>query len=207
MERTSPELGKPAKIHGGQRRVLIIRNIVHQHVIMNTCLLILFKWVFLTFILDSFEMQHHAMNGYHPNNGASTSSHNYDDYSTSHPNQQFPFNTNHHHQRSQQRPPQNQWSQGMQMNGQQQPMPPQHQLPFAQSPWNNQIPPSSFPNNMNTIPGFNMNFIPQQVIQEAYSLSVPVSASDEPTLISKLLSSRKRGESYKEALNSLHAVI
>lgn len=156
------------------------------------------------------------MNGYHPNNGASTSSHNYDDFPASHPNQSL-FNNNHtlnhhhHHQQRQQQsqpiqqgPPQNQWSQGMQMNGPQ-PMPPQHQPSFNQSPWGNQIP--SFPNNMNAIPGFNMNFIPQQVIQEAYALSVPVNASDEPTLVSKLLSSRKKGESYKEALNSLHAVL
>jgi hypothetical protein len=57
------------------------------------------------------------------------------------------------------------------------------------------------------MPGFNMNFIPQQVLQEAYALSVAVNASDEPTLVSKLLSSRKRGVSYKEALNSLHAVL
>lgn len=155
---------------------------------------------------------HHAMNGYHPNNGASTSSHNYDDYPASHPNQPL-FNSNHHHQPQQQsqpiqqRPPQNQWSQGMKMNGQQ-PVPPQNQLPFNQPPWSNQIPLlSTFPNNMNAIPGFNMNLIPQQIIQEAYALSVPVTASDEPTLVSKLLSARKRGESYKEALNSLHGVL
>ena len=154
---------------------------------------------------------HHAMNGYHPNNGASTSSHNYDDYHSSQPL----FNNNHppnQHQRQQQsqpiqqRPPQNQWSQGMQMNEQHQPMPPQHR-PYNQPPWGNQMPPlSSFSTNVNAMPGFNMNFIPQQVIQEAYALSVAVNASDEPTLVSKLLSSRKRGESYKEALNSLHAV-
>ena len=153
---------------------------------------------------------HHAMNGCHLNNGASTS-HNYDDYPASNPNQPL-FNNNHpnHHQQRQpqsqpiQLPPQNQWSQGIQMNGQHQPMPPQHQSPFNQPSWGNQMPLSSFPNAM---PGFNMNFIPQQVIQEAYALSVAVSASDEPTLVSKLLSSRKNGVSYKEALNSLHAVL
>ena len=154
------------------------------------------------------------MNGYHPNinNDASTSSHNYD-YP---PNQHLFSNNhppNHQHQRQQQsqpvqRPPQNQWSHGMQMSLPPQPTLPQHQPPFNQSPWGNQNPPHSpFPNNMNAIPGFNMNFIPQQVIQEAYALSVAVNASDEPTLISKLLSSRKKGESYKEALNSLHAVL
>ena len=158
-------------------------------------------------------MQHnpqHAMNGCHPNNGASTSSPTYDDY-PSHSNQPL-FNNNHHQRQPQsqpiQLPPQNQWSQGVQMNGQHQPMPPQYQSPFNQPPWGNQIPPlSSFSNNVNAMPGFNMNFIPQQVIQEAYALSVAVSASDEPTLVSKLLSSRKRGVSYKEALNSLHAVL
>ena len=157
---------------------------------------------------------HHAMNGYRPNNSASTSSHNYDDYPASQSNQSL-FNNNHspnhHHQRQQQsqpiqqHTPQNQWAQGMPMNGHHQSMPPQ---PFNQPPWGNQMPPlSSFPNNVNTMPGFNMNFIPQQVIQEAYALSVAVNASDEPTLVSKLLSSRKKGESYKEALNSLHAVL
>jgi hypothetical protein len=159
---------------------------------------------------------HHAMNGCHPNNGAPTSSHNYDDYPASNPNQPL-FNNNHppnHHQQRQpqsqpiQLPPRNQWSHGMQMNGQHQPMPPQHQSPFNQPPWGNQMPPlSSFPNNVNALPGFNMNFIPQQVLQDAYALSVAVNASDEPTLVSKLLSSRKKGVSYKEALNSLHAVL
>ena len=153
---------------------------------------------------------HHAMNGCHPSNGVSTSSHTYDDYPASHSTQPL-FNNNHPpNQQSQpiQLPPQNQWSQGMQMNGQHQPMPPQHQSPFNQPPWGNQIPHlPSFPNNVNGMPGFNMNFIPQQVLQEAYALSVAVSASDEPTLVSKLLSSRKRGVSYKEALNSLHAVL
>lgn len=161
---------------------------------------------------------HHAMNGYHPNNGASTSSYNYDHYPASHSNQPLHFNNNHppnhNHQRQQQSQPipqspsQMQWSHGMQMNGQHQPMSPQQQPPFNQPPWGNPMPPlSSFPNSVNAMPGFNMNFIPQQVIQEAYALSVAVSASDEPTLVSKLLSSRKRGESYKEALNSLHAVL
>jgi len=179
----------------------------------NTCLTIV-AWLFYTEdCCRFFEMHHHAMNGYHPNNGASTSSHNYDDYPVSLQNQSL-FNSNHHHhhhhqrqQQSQPRPPPNQWSQGMQINAPPQPMPPQHQPPFNQSTWGNQIPPlSSFSNNMNAMPGFNMNFIPQQVIQEAYALSIAVNASDEPTLVSKLLSSRKRGESYKEALNSLHAV-
>ena len=159
---------------------------------------------------------HHAMNGRHPNDGASAASHTYDDYPASHSSQSL-FNNHHppnrHHQQQPQSqpiqlPPQNQWSQGMQMNGQHQPMPPQHQSPFNQPPWGNQMPPlSSFPNNVNAMPSFNMNFIPQQVLQEAYALSVAVSASDEPTLVSKLLSCRKRGVSYKEALNSLHAVL
>ena len=153
---------------------------------------------------------HHAMNGRLPNDGASTTSHTYDDYPASHSGQPI-FNNhppNQHHQQQPQSqpiqlPPQNQWSQGMQMNGQHQPMP-QHQSPFNQPPWGN-LP--SFPNNVNTMPGFNMNFIPQQVLQEAYNLSVAVDASDEPTLVSTLLNGRKNGLSYKKALNSLHAVL
>lgn len=165
-------------------------------------------------VARSLKMQHnphHAMNGRHPSDNASTTSHTYDDYPASHSGPPL-FNNNHppnqHHQQQPQShlPPPNQWSQGMQMNGQHQPMP-QHQSPFNQPPWGNQMPISSFPNNVNAMPGFNMNFIPQQVLQEAYALSVAVSASDEPTLVSKLLSCRKRGVSYKEALNSLHAVL
>jgi hypothetical protein len=126
---------------------------------------------------------HHAMNGCQPINGASTSSHNYDDYPASHSNQPL-FNNN---QSQPIQAPQNQWSQGMQMNGQH-PMPPQHQSPFNQPPWGNQMPLSSFPMNVNTMPAFNMNFLP---ISQAYL--VPVSADDEPTLLFTLFKSRKRG--------------
>ncbi|KAF8167751.1 hypothetical protein B0H34DRAFT_28743 [Crassisporium funariophilum] len=156
---------------------------------------------------------HHAMNGYHLNNGASTSSHGYNEYPSPH-QQQSLFNSNGgHHQPQRQHPPQSmqqrlsqnhQWPPTLQMNAQQQAIPPQHQSPFNPS-WTNQMPPPPpFPNGMHSMAGFNMNFLPQQVIQEAYAMSVPVAAEDEPVLMSTLLNSRKRGESFKDALNSLH---
>jgi len=155
----------------------------------------------------------YAMNGYRANNGASTSSQNFNDF---HP-QQPPFNANnppHHHpsQSVQQRTTShNGWQQhAMQMNvggATAPPIPPQNQATFNPGLWGNQIPiPQSFPPGINPMSNFNLPFLPQQLIQEAYAMSVPVEASDEPTLLSKLLDSRRSSESYKDALNSLHGV-
>ncbi|KAF8973545.1 hypothetical protein BDZ97DRAFT_1775664 [Flammula alnicola] len=148
-------------------------------------------------------------------------SQNYDDFLPQHSNQPL-FNNNvpHHHQQQQQqhssqpmsgRNPHNQWQQhAMQMNGSQMNnpppphIPPQHQPPFNQTPWGNQMPPpQAFPHGMPPM-GFNMPFLPQQILQEAYAMSAPVEAADEPFLLTKLLGSRRRGESYKDSLNSLH---
>lgn len=54
---------------------------------------------------------------------------------------------------------------------------------------------------------FNMSFLPQQILQDAYAMSTPVEAADEPFLLTKLLASRRKGESYKDALNSIHGVL
>lgn len=160
----------------------------------------------------------YAMNGYRANNGASTSSQNFNNFHPQ-PSNQPPFNTNnpqlHPSQSVQQRTStHNGWQQhAMQMNTPHMgsaagpPIPPQNQPTFNPGLWGNQIPiPQSFPAGMNPMSNFNIPFLPQQLIQEAYSMSVPVEASDEPTLLSKLLDSRRRSESYKDALNSLHGV-
>ena len=56
---------------------------------------------------------------------------------------------------------------------------------------------------MNTM---NFPFIPPQVIHDALTLSAPVEAADEPNLVQAILASCNRGETYKDALNSLHGV-
>lgn len=47
-------------------------------------------------------------------------------------------------------------------------------------------------------------FFPQQLFQDALAMSQPVEAADEPILVQTLLSAKKRNESYKDALNTLH---
>lgn len=64
----------------------------------------------------------------------------------------------------------------------------------------------AFGNGMPGMGPFNMPFLPPQVLQDAFAMSAPVEAADEMTLVTTLLSSRKRGETYKDALNSLHGV-
>ncbi|KAF9566169.1 hypothetical protein CPC08DRAFT_733776 [Agrocybe pediades] len=78
---------------------------------------------------------------------------------------------------------------------------PQQQIPFNPTSWLN----PQLPNNINTMATFNLPaFLPQQIMQEALAMSAPVEASDEPTLLNKLLGCARRKESYKDALNSLH---
>lgn len=75
---------------------------------------------------------------------------------------------------------------------------------MPQMPWGNQMPPpQGFPNGM---PGMGFNYLPQSILQEAYAMSAPVEAADEPFLLSKLLASSRKSESYKDSLNSLHGV-
>lgn len=86
----------------------------------------------------------------------------------------------------------------------------QQQASFNQGSWGGQMnSQQSFfnmpANSMN--PAFNMPFLPQQIIQEAYAMSVPVEGSDEPILLTKLLTAARQKESYKDALNSLHGVL
>jgi hypothetical protein len=53
---------------------------------------------------------------------------------------------------------------------------------------------------------FNMPFLSQQIIQEAFSMSQPVGAADEPILLTALLKAKKSERNFKEALNGLHSV-
>lgn len=54
--------------------------------------------------------------------------------------------------------------------------------------------------------GFNMPFLSQQIIQDAFAMSAPVEAADEKLLLQALVDSRSRRETYKDALNGLHGV-
>lgn len=69
-------------------------------------------------------------------------------------------------------------------------------------------PAQGFPNGMPNMAnmGFNIPFFQQQILQEAYAMSAPVEAADEPFLLTKLLDASRRGESYKDSLNSMHGV-
>ncbi|KAJ7596879.1 hypothetical protein C8J56DRAFT_918556 [Mycena floridula] len=77
--------------------------------------------------------------------------------------------------------------------------------------WN---PMSPFPNNTNgmhsmspmmAMQGYNpVNYLPQDVLQDALVMSVPVRQSDEPLLVSTLVEASKCQKSYKMALDSLH---
>ncbi|KAH9486601.1 hypothetical protein JR316_0000666 [Psilocybe cubensis] len=153
---------------------------------------------------------HHAMNGYRPDNVASTSSDVYNDFGAMRTNQhhfspnlqqqqlQMPQSMQHHGS-------QHQWQDlMMQMNNPQfsgNAASLQNQQQFNTGSWANQMPPpQAFPGAM----AMSLNVLPTQILQEAMAMSNPVEASDEPTLLTKLLSSARRQESYKDALNSLH---
>ncbi|KAG5653342.1 hypothetical protein H0H81_000964 [Sphagnurus paluster] len=83
------------------------------------------------------------------------------------------------------------------------PNPPQNQ-PYNQQVWPNVNPmhPQQFANI--PMPGFNMPFFPQQMLQDAFAMSVPVEQADEKILLQALVESRNRRETYKDALNALH---
>lgn len=76
------------------------------------------------------------------------------------------------------------------------------QQPQFNPAWMNQM--QQFSNGM-TAMGFNPLF-QQQLFQDALAMSQPVEAADEPLLVQTLLSAKKKKESYKEALNTLHGV-
>ncbi|KAF8745117.1 hypothetical protein AX14_010581 [Amanita brunnescens Koide BX004] len=99
-------------------------------------------------------------------------------------------------------PSESQWS----SQGHSNPAAYSHSTPHQQS-WpnqNHQMQHSQYPNVMQGMNPMNFPFIPQQVIHDALAMSAPVEAADEPTLVQAILSSRNKGETYKDALNSLH---
>ncbi|TFK36857.1 hypothetical protein BDQ12DRAFT_706092 [Crucibulum laeve] len=157
----------------------------------------------------------HPVNGYHPppHNVASTSANPYPDFNPGPPNthSRFPSNMPMRHQPSrpmQHQPmPPNNWQPPMPPNQNAHPsQPPMHppQQQFNPSPWVNPMHPPQFQSGMPGIGGFNIPFLPQQVLHDAFAMSAPVEAADEMTLITTLIASKGRGETYKDALNSLH---
>ena len=84
---------------------------------------------------------------------------------------------------------------------------------FAQQPQSGQMPwptqishPPQLQNAMLQMAPFNMPLLSQQIIQEAFSMSQPVNAADEPILLTALLKAKKSQRNFKEALNGLHGV-
>ncbi|TFK30797.1 hypothetical protein FA15DRAFT_751795 [Coprinopsis marcescibilis] len=127
------------------------------------------------------------MNGLYSNSTASTSSHPYGtQYSVTH---QIPMPHQAHHQ--------NDWN------------PPMTQQQINRSPplpnqlWTDQ-PNQKLLGGMAAMAGFNMAYVPPQVLQDAMALSAPVDATDEPTLVEEILSGLKRRANYKDILNGLH---
>ncbi|KAF9462087.1 hypothetical protein BDZ94DRAFT_1166308 [Collybia nuda] len=134
----------------------------------------------------------------------------------SHPQQQH--HHQHHHQQTHHHPQQqqqqqlhqmsqNQWPSGMRPTSHIPHQAPQHQhYQHHQQAWpNGQIHHSqAFSNGASAMGGFNMPYLSQQMIQDAFALSAPVEASDEKLLLQALLDSRDKKETYKDALNGLH---
>ena len=163
-------------------------------------------------------MNDRPMNGYHQPNFASSSSNPYSNDFSIHqqhiqhqqsghqPQWSAPIRPNsihfQHHQPQQQHHPQRQLLQQQQQHHPQQ----NH---FNPSIWQDrppQLPPQPFQTGNAPIPGFNMPFISQQIIQDAFAMSAPVEAADEKFLLQALIDSRNKKETYKDALNGLHGV-
>jgi hypothetical protein len=105
---------------------------------------------------------------------------------------------------------QNQWPAGMRPNSHiPLQVPQQHQqFNHNQQAWTNEQlqTPQAFSNGIAPMGSFNMPYLSQQMIQDAFALSAPVEAADEKLLLQALLESRERRETYKDALNGLHGV-
>lgn len=95
--------------------------------------------------------------------------------------------------------PQSQWQSLNMPNGAPQAQPAQ----FDQAAWQSQLLPQLLAQNFG---GLAMPLFQQQILHDAFAMSVPVKTADEAILVQALLASRKKGETYKEALNSLHGV-
>lgn len=75
---------------------------------------------------------------------------------------------------------------------------------IGQLPWPQMSNPQQLQTAMLQMAPFN---VPLQIIQEAFSMSQPVDAADEPILLTELLKAKKSEHNFKEALNGLHGVI
>lgn len=94
------------------------------------------------------------------------------------------------------------WNQSMSMNPQSLGQMDGVQL-APQQQWMNQ----SFQNGItNGMSNLGLSYLPQNVLQDALALSVPVESLDEPVLVQQIMDGLRRGETYKEILNSLHGV-
>lgn len=79
---------------------------------------------------------------------------------------------------------------------------------LSQFQWPNQMPQTQqIPNAMLQMAPFNVPLISQHIIQEAFAMSQPVNATDEPTLLTALLKAKQTDRNFKEALNGLHGVL
>ncbi|KAF8634397.1 hypothetical protein AX15_000852 [Amanita polypyramis BW_CC] len=119
-----------------------------------------------------------SANGYHPSSSSSSS------YPVQHRSHLIP------------QPSQSQWPSSQEHSN-------RATYPHQQS-WANPLQQNLYPNIIPGMNAMNLPFIPQQVIHDALTMSAPVEAADEPTLVQAILSSRNKGETYKDALNSLH---
>ncbi|RXW19522.1 hypothetical protein EST38_g6325 [Candolleomyces aberdarensis] len=95
---------------------------------------------------------------------------------------------------------QNSWNQSMAMNTQSLGQMDGGQL-APQQQWMNQSFQNGIPAGMNNL---GLSYLPQNVLQDALALSVPVESADEPLLVQQIMNGLPRGETYKEILNSLH---
>lgn len=141
-----------------------------------------------------------SINGCHPSNAGSSSS---NSFPAAFQNQADyrGYPTAQHRSHSMHQPSESQWS----TQGHSNPAAYSHNTPHQQS-WANQMQHNPYPNVMQGMNPMNFPFIPQQVIHDALAMSAPVEAADEPTIVQAILSSRNKGETCKDALNSLHGV-
>jgi hypothetical protein len=168
------------------------------------------------------------MNGYHNQpNFASSSSNPYPEFqNVNQYSNNFPIHQQHIPQQQHHPLPQTQWmapmrsnsihsqnhqAQQQQQSQRQQPQhhQQQHHQNFNPSMWQNrptQMPAQPFPTGNVPMAGFNMPFISQQIIQDAFAMSAPVEPADEKILLQALIDSRTKKETYKDALNGLHGV-
>ncbi|SJL05555.1 uncharacterized protein ARMOST_08922 [Armillaria ostoyae] len=152
------------------------------------------------------------VNGFNTNSFPSSSSNPYPDFQASAASNQYANNMDMRQPLSQSghgMSNQNQWplypQNSMTQTQMHNPQPPQQQFNL---PWSGQMQNQSFTNGAGGMGmgmnGFNVSFLPQQVLHDAVANSAPVQKSDEDLLYRALISWHTKNGSYKDALNSLH---